>query len=60
MRKVIINGDDLGLSIGTNEGICACLQEGILSSTSIMAGGGALMTRCSAYSDLDSATWAFT
>jgi predicted glycoside hydrolase/deacetylase ChbG (UPF0249 family) len=41
MRKVIINGDDLGLSIGTNEGICACLQEGILSSTSIMAGGAA-------------------
>jgi|GEM_PF-6321911 len=42
MRKVIINGDDLGLSIGTNEGICACLQEGILSSTSNWGGGGGL------------------
>jgi hopanoid biosynthesis associated protein HpnK len=37
MRKVIINADDFGLTLGVNEGIIKAHQEGILTSTTLMA-----------------------
>jgi len=37
MKKVIINADDFGLSKGVNEGIVLAHQNGILTSTSLMA-----------------------
>lgn len=41
MLRLIVNGDDFGLTNGMNEGILKCYQSGILTSTSIMAGGDA-------------------
>ncbi len=37
MKKVIINADDFGLTRGVNEGIIKAHQEGILTSTTLMA-----------------------
>jgi predicted glycoside hydrolase/deacetylase ChbG (UPF0249 family) len=37
MKKVIINADDFGMSQGVNEGIVKAHQEGILTSTTLMA-----------------------
>jgi predicted glycoside hydrolase/deacetylase ChbG (UPF0249 family) len=36
MRRLVINGDDFGLSAGVNEGIIAAHAHGILTSTSLM------------------------
>jgi predicted glycoside hydrolase/deacetylase ChbG (UPF0249 family) len=40
-RKVIINGDDFGLSDDVNRGISTAFEQGILTSTSLMAAGPA-------------------
>ncbi|MCA6775451.1 ChbG/HpnK family deacetylase [Enterococcus mundtii] len=37
MKKVIINADDFGYSSGVNSGIIKSFQDGILSSTTLMA-----------------------
>ena len=39
MLKLIVNADDLGLSVGVNEGILEAHLNGILTSTSVMANG---------------------
>ena len=39
MKKLVVNADDFGLSIKVNEGILCAHQNGILTSTSIMANG---------------------
>ena len=41
MKELIINADDFGLSSGVNRAIITAWQEGILTSASLMAGGGA-------------------
>lgn len=37
-RRVIVNADDLGRSIGINDGIFAAHEQGIVSSATLMAG----------------------
>jgi len=39
MKKLIINADDFGLSGGANRAVIKAYREGILTSTSLMAGG---------------------
>ena len=39
--KIIFHGDDFGLTSGINQGIILSFKEGMLSSTSIVAGGEA-------------------
>jgi predicted glycoside hydrolase/deacetylase ChbG (UPF0249 family) len=39
--KVIFHGDDFGLTSGVNEGIIHAYREGLLASTSLIAGGEA-------------------
>lgn len=46
MNKLIVNADDLGLSIGTNIGIVTAIERGIVTSTSIMACGQAFDDAC--------------
>lgn len=41
MKHVIINADDFGLSSAVNRGVIRAWEEGILTGTSIMPGGGA-------------------
>jgi predicted glycoside hydrolase/deacetylase ChbG (UPF0249 family) len=41
MKKIIINADDFGLTESTNQGIVAAYSNGLLTSTSLMACGGA-------------------
>ncbi|QXE90715.1 hopanoid biosynthesis-associated protein HpnK [Geomonas subterranea] len=41
MKEIILNADDFGLSAGANRGIIRAWQEGMLTSTSLMAGGDA-------------------
>ena len=41
MKEVILNADDFGLSEGANRGIMRGWQEGMLTGTSLMVGGGA-------------------
>ena len=41
MRKLIINGDDLGLAVPVNEAIEEAHRSGILTSASLMVGAGA-------------------
>jgi len=41
MKKLIVNADDFGLSGGANRAVIRAYQEGILTSTSLMAGGRA-------------------
>jgi len=41
MKELIVNADDFGLSSGANRGIIKAWQEGILTSASLMVGGGA-------------------
>jgi len=41
MKKLIINADDLGLADEINQGIIKAYQEGILTSTSLVASGEA-------------------
>jgi hopanoid biosynthesis associated protein HpnK len=41
MRRLIVNADDFGLTVGVNQGILRAYQEGILTSTTIMANGAA-------------------
>ncbi len=38
MRRLIINADDFGFSVGVTDGILRAHQEGILTSTTLMAG----------------------
>ena len=42
MRRVIVNADDFGASIGTNRGIVECHTRGVLTSTSMMVTGAAV------------------
>jgi chitin disaccharide deacetylase len=41
MKQLILNADDFGLSSGANLGIIRAWQQGLLTSTSLMVGGGA-------------------
>ena len=41
MRRLIVNADDFGLHAAVNRGILTAHTEGIVSSTSLMAGGAA-------------------
>ncbi|HEX9022309.1 MAG TPA: hopanoid biosynthesis-associated protein HpnK [Geobacteraceae bacterium] len=41
MKELIVNADDFGLSGGANRAIIKAWREGILTSTSLMVGGGA-------------------
>ena len=41
MNRVIINADDFGIHTNVNQGIIAAHQQGILTSTSLLAGGPA-------------------
>jgi chitin disaccharide deacetylase len=41
MKEVILNADDFGLTPGVNQGIVRAHNEGILSSTTLMANGDA-------------------
>jgi hopanoid biosynthesis associated protein HpnK len=41
MKRLIVNADDFGLTAGVNRGILRAFQEGILTSTTIMANGEA-------------------
>lgn len=41
MRELILNADDFGLTKGVNEGIARAFREGVLTSTTLMANGGA-------------------
>lgn len=41
IKQVVVNADDLGLSIGTNRGIEKAYRQGILTSASIMPAGPA-------------------
>lgn len=41
MKELIINADDFGLSSAANRGVIRAWQQGILTSASLMAGGGA-------------------
>ena len=36
MKRVIINADDFGLSPGVNRGILSAMQEGLVTSTTLM------------------------
>lgn len=41
MRRLIVNGDDFGYTLGVNAGILLAHREGILTSTTLMANGDA-------------------
>lgn len=41
MTQLILNADDFGMTRGVNEGIIRAHREGVLTSTSLMAGGAA-------------------
>lgn len=41
MKELIVNADDFGLSKGANKAIIKAWREGILTSASLMVGGGA-------------------
>ena len=42
MRRLIINGDDFGLTSGVNRAIVECHQSGVVTSATLMATGAAL------------------
>lgn len=48
-KKLIVNADDFGLTEGVNRGIIHCFQNGIVSSTSLMANGIAFDDAASLY-----------
>ena len=41
MRQLIVNADDFGLTEAVNQGIVHAHNEGIVTSTTLMAGGSA-------------------
>ena len=41
MKQLILNADDFGFTRGVNEAIIRAYQEGILTSTTLMANGPA-------------------
>jgi predicted glycoside hydrolase/deacetylase ChbG (UPF0249 family) len=41
MRRLIVNGDDFGYTLGVNAGIFRAYCDGILTSTTLMANGDA-------------------
>jgi len=41
MKRLIVNADDFGVTRGVNRGIIRCHQDGIVTSTTIMANGEA-------------------
>ena len=41
MRRVIVNGDDFGASLGINRGIVEAHERGVLTSASLMVDGPA-------------------
>ncbi|XP_076106685.1 carbohydrate deacetylase-like [Mytilus galloprovincialis] len=43
MKYLVVNGDDLGYSVPRNEGILRCFTEGIVTSTSILINGEAVL-----------------
>jgi len=49
--KVIFHGDDFGLTPGVNQGIIHAYQEGLLTSTSLMASGEAVQEAISLAGD---------
>ena len=42
MKQLIVNADDYGAAAGVNAGIIEAFRQGILTSTTVMAAGGAL------------------
>jgi chitin disaccharide deacetylase len=42
MRKLIVNADDFGLTVGVNQAILDAHRDGIVTSTTLMANGAAL------------------
>src|ERR1041384_6306286 len=42
MKQLIVNADDYGMAVGINAGIVESYQNGIVTSTTIMATGSAL------------------
>lgn len=40
-QKLIVNADDFGIHTAVNHAVCRAFEEGILTSTSLMAGGAA-------------------
>ena len=42
MKQLIVNADDYGAAAGVNAGIIEAFQQGILTSATVMAAGGAL------------------
>jgi predicted glycoside hydrolase/deacetylase ChbG (UPF0249 family) len=42
MKRLVVNADDYGMAVGVNAGIIEGHQRGIITSTTIMATGGAL------------------
>lgn len=43
VRRLIVNADDFGLTAGVNRAVLEAHREGILTSTSVMAGGAAFV-----------------
>ena len=54
MRRLIINADDLGLTEGVNRGILHAHQDGVVTSTTLMANGAALQDAVSRVRSLPS------
>ena len=54
MRRLIINADDLGLTEGVNRAILRAHQDGVVTSTTLMANGAALQDAVSRLRSLPS------
>jgi chitin disaccharide deacetylase len=52
VRQLIVNADDLGLTLGVNRGILEAHTEGIVSSSTLMANGGAFDSAVAAVQSL--------
>src|SRR5579863_3360998 len=52
MRNLIVNADDLGWTAGVNRGIAEAHRNGIVTSTSLLANGGAFANGVKAAGEL--------
>ena len=53
MRRLIINGDDFGLTAGVNRGILECIRQGVVTSATLMAVAAGLADALQKLDDLD-------
>lgn len=53
VKKLIVNADDFGIHSAVNKGVCRGFESGILTSTSLMAGGAAFDEAVHLARDLD-------